>query len=129
MSWEIFKQFVKFRVYDNDSDELIQARKDEYERKVREALSRSIVRAEGVEAPDLSLVTKSGLFVNLLSASVLEEHVPGYKKMHVHTYTNVVNPQYPNYAVQQDDAKSLKESELFDSVALSADDQDIAGIP
>ena len=86
MSWEIFKQFVKFRVYDNDSDELIQARKDEYERKVREALSRSIVRAEGVEAPDLSLVTKSGLYVNLLSASVLAEHVPGYKKMHVHTY-------------------------------------------
>ena len=87
------------------------------------------MRAEGVEAPDLSLVTKSGLYVNLLSASVREEHVPGFKKMHVHTYTNVVNPQYPNYAVQQADASSLRESELFDSVALSADDQDIAGIP
>ena len=65
-------------MYDNDSDELIKARKDEYERKVREALSQSTVRATGVEAPDLNLMTKSGLYVNLLSESVRKERVPGY---------------------------------------------------
>ena len=49
--------------------------------------------------------------------------------MYVHTYTNAVNPQYPNFALQQDDQSSLRESELFDSVALSVDHQDIADKP
>ena len=49
--------------------------------------------------------------------------------MYVHTYTNAVNPQYPNVAVQQDDESSLRESELFDSVKLSVNEQDIAVIP